>query len=100
MRLAGMMLPGNGCRTTRAPTFEGVRAALERHVYDGARRVAVGRVEAGRADLELLHCARRRHERHAPAARHVRRSVERELVAAARAVGVDPGGAGIVEGAR
>ena len=57
-------------------------------------------VEAGRRDLELLHRAGGRHERHAPAVGHVGRAVERELVAAGGAVGIDRRRAGVVERTR
>ena len=55
------------------------------------------RVEARRLDLELLHRARRGHERDAAAAGHVGRAVERELVAADRAAADHVGRAAVVE---
>ena len=79
---------------------EAVGAALERHVDGGAGGVALLRVEVGGLDLEFLNGAGRRHERDAAAVAHVGRAVERELIAARRAIGVDVGGAAVVERAR
>ena len=65
-----------------AVALEAVGAALERDVDGRAGGVALLRVEGRGLDLEFLDGAGGRHERDAPAVGHVRRSVERELVAA------------------
>ena len=74
-----------------------VRAPLQRHVDGRARGVAVRRVEARGLDLELLHGPGRGDERDAPSVRHVRRSVQRELIAARGAFRRDARRAGVVE---
>ena len=74
-----------------------VGAALERHVDGRAGGVSLLGVEGRGLDLELLHRAGGRDERHAAAVGHVRRAVERELVAARAAVGGEVGRAAVVE---
>ena len=78
-------------------SLQRVGAALQRDVDRRAGGVAAAGVEARGLDLELLHRAGRRHERDAAAVGHVRRSVERELVAAGGAAGDDARGAAVVE---
>ena len=81
-----------------ALALEGVGAALDHDVHRGARGVALLGVERRGLDLELRHRAGWRDEGDAPAAGHVGRPVEGELVAPRGAVGHDAGCPAVVEG--
>lgn len=83
-----------------AVAVELVGAGLHRHVDGRAGRVPLLRIERGGLHLELLHGARRRCEGDAASVGHVRRAIERELVAAGRPIARGRRRAAVVERAR